>query len=243
MTDRTIDPAGGSSDPGTARAALAGLRPQPFGHGHPNRVDDPLVEPLWTGIRALAAIESGSATLVDEAGAAIDSLADVQAALAEAALAEGLVTDGFLTKLAAREGGGVYVSMDNLPSASQMVSRPLLGIRPTHPEDALRALEAARQARTFGPDDTVRFVAIDLLWLDGESLLDVPLLERRRLLESVLAESDLVRRGVFVRPPIDAWLGSWRSLGFLGLSYKAANSRYRPGSASSDWITIPMPRR
>jgi ATP-dependent DNA ligase len=86
-------------------------------------------------------------------------------------------------------------------------------------------------------------VAIDLLWLDGESLLDVPLLERRRLLESVVAESDLVRRGVFVRPPIDAWLGSWRALGFNGLSYKAANSRYQPGVASAEWVTVPMPRR
>jgi len=243
MTDRTIDRTTGASHPGAARAALAGLRPQPFGHGRPNRVDDPLVEPLWTGIRALAAIEAGTTELVDETGAAVDTQPDVQAALAEAALADGLVIDGFLTKLATRDGGGVYVSMDSLPSASQMVSRPLLGIRPTHPEDAVKALDAAREARTFGPDDTIRFVAIDLLWLEGESLLDVPLLERRRLLESVLVESDLVRRGIFVRPPINAWLGSWRSLGFAGLSYKPANSRYRPGATSSDWITISMPRR
>jgi ATP-dependent DNA ligase len=153
------------------------------------------------------------------------------------------VLDGFLTKLEPRDGGGVFVSMDSLPSASQMASRPLLGIRPTRAEDAVKALEDAREARTFGPDDEVWFVAIDLLWLDGESLLEVPLLERRRLLESVLAESDLVRRGIFVRPPVSAWLGSWRSLGFMGLSYKAANSRYRPGTASSDWITVSMPRR
>jgi ATP-dependent DNA ligase len=89
----------------------------------------------------------------------------------------------------------------------------------------------------------VRFVAIDLLWLDGESVLDVPLLERRRLLESVLAESDLVRRGVFVRPPVEAWIGSWRSVGFTGLSYRAANSRYQPGKAGDDWVSTPMPRR
>ena len=58
-------------------------------------------------------------------------------------------------------------------------------------------------------------MAIDLLWLDGESLLDVPLLERKRLLESVLDESELVRRGAFVRPPIETWIGSWRALGFV----------------------------
>ncbi len=57
----------------------------------------------------------------------------------------------------------------------------------------------------------VALVAVDLLWLDDESICDVPLLERRRLLESVLTESQLVRVGVFVKPPIDRWLGGWRS--------------------------------
>lgn len=226
-----------------ARAALAGLRPQPFGDGHPGRVLDPLIEPLWTGVRALAAVDEEGAALTGDDGTPIDGHADVAAALADAALADRLIVDGFLTKLAARESSGVYVAMDDLPSASQLASRPLLGIRRTRAEEVTKAMEAARAARTFGPDDTVTFVAIDLLWLDGESLLDVPLLERRRLLESVLAESDLVRRGVFVRPPIEAWIGSWRTLGFDGLSYRAANSRYQPGRASNEWVSAPMPRR
>lgn len=242
-TNTTTDSTAGAGVAPGAHAMLASLRPQPFGHGRPKHVVDPLIEPLWTGVRALAAVEAGTTVIVDEAGGAIDGVPDVNEALADAALAEALVLDGFLTKLPARDGGGVFVAMDSLPSTSQMVSRPLLGIRPTHPEDAIKALDAAREARTFGPEDTIHFVAIDLLWLEGDSLLDVPLLERRRQLESVLDESDLVRRGVYVRPPIDAWISSWRSLGFLGLSYKAANSRYRPGHPKSDWISIPMPRR
>lgn len=233
MTDRTVDP----------RTALAGLKPQPFGDGRPGRVLDPLIEPLWTGVRALAAIDAAGATLADEAGAPVDGHPDVAAALADAALAERLIVDGFLTKLAARDLSGVYVAMDDLPTASQLASRPLLGIRRTRAEEVTKALDAARAARMFGPDDTVTFVAIDLLWLDGEFLLDVPLLERRRLLESALAESDLVRRGVFVRPPIDAWIGSWRALGFDGLGYRAANSRYQPGKVSNEWVSTPMPRR
>jgi hypothetical protein len=227
----------------SAKTTLAGLRPQPFGHGHPGRVLDPLIEPLWTGVRALAAIEIGAVALVDDAGCPIEDLPAVAAALAESMRAEALILDGYLTKMAARDGGGVYVAMDSLPSAGQMLGRPLLGIRSTRAEDALKAKEAAREAREFGPDDTVRFVAIDLLWLDGEPLLDVPLLERRRLLDSALTESDLVRRGVFVRPPIEAWIGSWRSLGFSGLSFKAANSRYRPGTATDEWVSTSMPRR
>lgn len=236
MTDTSIDPP-------DARTALAGLRPQVFGDGNPGRVLDPIVEPLWTGVRVLAAIDHGAVTMADERGDPIAGHADVVAALADAAMAEGLVVDGFLTKVTARDGSGVFVGMDELPSASQFVSRPLLGIRRNRAEEVTRAMNAAREARTFGPDDTVTFVAIDLLWLDGEPLLDVPFLERRRVLESVLVESDLVRRGVFVRPPFESWVGSWRALGFSGLSYKAANSRYRPGVASADWVSAPMPRR
>lgn len=236
MTDTTIQPRG-------ARDALAGLRPQVLGNGNPGRVLDPIVEPLWTGIRSLAAIESGEATLADEAGDPIHEHPEIGTALVEAATAQGLVVDGFLTKATAREGSGVYVGMDDLPTAGQLASRSLLGIRRNRAEEATMAMDAARAARTFGPDDTVTFVAIDLLWLDGEALLEVPYLERRRLLESALADSDLVRRGVFVRPPIQAWVGSWRALGFAGLTFKAANSRYRPGAASADWVSTLMPRR
>lgn len=236
MTDTTIQPRG-------ARAALASLRPQVLGSGNPGRVLDPIVEPLWTGIRSLAAIENGEATLADEGGDPIHKHPEIGTALVEAATAQGLVVDGFLTKATARDGSGIYVGMDDLPTAGQLASRPLLGIRRNRAEEATNALNAARAARTFGPDDTVTFVAIDLLWLDGEALLEVPYLERRRLLESALAESDLARRGVFVRPPIQAWVGSWRALGFAGLSFKAANSRYRPGAASADWVSTLMPRR
>jgi ATP-dependent DNA ligase len=236
MTDRTIDPT-------AIRTALGALRPQPFGKANPSRVRDPLVEPMWAGMRVLAAVDGDEAMLADEVGDPIEEHPDVVAALAEASLAERLIVDGYLTRMTARDGSGVYVAMDDLPTASQLVSRPLLGIRRTRAEGVTKAMEAARIARTFGPDDVVSFVAVDLLWLDGESLLDVPLLERRRILESALGESELVRRGVFVRPPLEAWISSWRALGFTGISFKGANSRYQPGLANDDWVTAPMPRR
>lgn len=243
MTGQTIDPVEARQGERGAMAVLARLRPQPFGSGNLDRIRDPLIEPLWSGVRALAAVEAGTAALVDPDGEPIDDQPAVLEALVEAGMAEGLVLDGFLTKQAAPEGSRPYAAIDDLPSASQMISRPLLGIAPARAVERTKAREAAREAQTFGPEDTVRFVATDLLWLDGESLLDVPLLERRRLLDSVITESDLVRRGVFVRPPIGTWIGSWRSLGFTELVYRSANSRYRPGQPSPDWIVLPMPRR
>jgi ATP-dependent DNA ligase len=89
----------------------------------------------------------------------------------------------------------------------------------------------------------VALVAVDLLWLDDEALIDVPLLERKRILESVLPESELIRRGVHVRPPVDTWLGSWRASGFSRLAYKSANSRYAPGEKNEQWALAEIPRR
>ncbi len=86
-------------------------------------------------------------------------------------------------------------------------------------------------------------MAIDLLVVDDEEILDVPLLERKRVLESVLEENRLVRRGIYVRPPLDAWLISWRSIGFQTVAYKAANGRYQPGLDNDGWATAKIPTR
>jgi hypothetical protein len=231
-----------TNNPEAARSFLAGLLPQPFAVGNPGRVPDPLIEPMWAGVRALAAIDGVDVTLANENGDPIEGHDDVRGALAESARAR-LVLDGFLTKLAARDGSGVYVALDDLPTAGELASRPLLGIRRSQTDQRMKALEAERAAQTFTPDDVVSYVAVDLLWLEGESLLDVPLLERRRHLDSVLDESDLVRRGIYVRPPIESWVGSWRAIGFTELTFKAANSRYAPGTVTNEWVSVPMPRR
>ena len=229
----------------SARAVLASLRPQAFGEGRPDRVIDPIIEPRWVGIRALAAVDTGDkggAELADESGEPIGGYPEILDALAAAALTSGLVLDGFLTKQAARDSTGVYLKVDHVPDSQSLVGHFFLGSRRNRAAEAAEARAELRRAETFGPDDVVSYVAFDLLWLDGESLLDVPLLERRRLLESVLAESEIVRRGTFVRPPIAGWVRSWRAQGFVGLTFRAANSRYEPGVVSTEWVTAPMPR-
>ena len=70
-----------------------------------------------------------------------------------------------------------------------------------------------------------------------------PLLERKRILESVLRESRLVRLGTYVRPPIDGWIGAWRMFGFRRLSFRGANSRYVPGAKNQEWAQAEIPRR
>ena len=95
-----------------------------------------------------------------------------------------------------------------------------------------------RGALSDPEQDQEGFIAFDLLRVDGTSLLDVPLLERKRLLESVIEPSELVRVSVHVRPPLDTWITTWKSLGLRGAILKAANSHYRPGSDSIEWRLV-----
>lgn len=226
------------SEATASRAFLATVRPQIYGKGAPHKVLDPLIEPLWVGIRALAAVDHEGAVVVDDVGAPVAGIETIVESLVAGVRASGLVVDGFLTKQAIQGGIAVYQWSDEMPTMGSFI-----GLRRNRAVDTLALREEALEAKTFKAEDEISFVATDLLWLDDTSLLDVPLLERRRLLESVLEESDIVRIGAFIRPPIASWVGSWRAQGFTGLTWKAANSRYLPGEANPDWALSGMPRR
>jgi ATP-dependent DNA ligase len=113
---------------------------------------------------------------------------------------------------------------------------------------ALRAAMRAESAvidgiwspHPFAPEDRRAFVAVDLLELEGEPLLDVPLQERRRLLESVIREGESVRLSPVVRHPIDAWLATWRASGFTHYVAKRQNARYAAGEQNDDWLKVPI---
>jgi ATP dependent DNA ligase domain len=223
---------------GVAHRALGELRIQEFGDGSPAGIANPIVEPLWVGVRALAAVSGRDVAMRDLDGDPVGGFDDIAEALAIAAQSDEIVVEGYITKQATHEAPPVVAWSDEMPSLGTFV-----GLRRNRALDATRLKEETLAASMFDEDDVIAFVATDLLWLDETSLLDVPLLERRRWLESVVQESDGVRLGAFVRPPIDPWVGSWRAQGFTGLTYKAANSHYLPGKKNPDWAIGGMPRR
>ena len=228
-----------------ALAIARTLRLQAFGKGSTDRVAEPVVEPLWTGLRVIAAAQDGSGALLEDGKDVLghDDLARALAA-SVASTAAGVILDAYVTKQVAADEPGVYTGEVDLPKAGNMLAGSLIGRgRRSKRDELAEDLGAQRAGEQIDEDDPVNLVAVDLLWLDGEWLLDAPLLERKRLLEAVLPGDPLVRASMYVRPPIERWVGSWRAQGFRGLAFKGANSRYRPGEVASDWITRPMPRR
>jgi ATP-dependent DNA ligase len=207
-------------------------RPQRFGRGS-RSVRDPLIEPSWGGVRILARFELGHTLFADEDGAdCTDEFAAVADAISSASLAEALILDGFLTVEPTQATAGVPITGIEAPSAGQMMTQMLVGTRRSRPSESNHRLD---------PDRPIAFVAVDLLSIDGASLLDVPLLERKRLLDGALRTGELVRITPFVRPPIGTFVATWRALGFGALAFKAANSRYTPSGRNDDWSIAPMP--
>jgi hypothetical protein len=226
-------------------------RPEAYGRKGTKDVSNPIVEPLWVGLRVLAGLDhrggdatAGTIGIVDEDGDPILDRPDIEAALAVAARADSVIVDGYLTKQVARDGTGLYVGPEKVTfNLGTRMTQFFVGGRISQSAERAEEQRQFDEASYFAPGDVVSLVLVDVLWLDGESLLDVPLLERKRQLESIIAESELIRLGAYVLPPIETWIGSWRAVGFRDLSFRGANSRYHPGAVGDDWATVPIPRR
>jgi bifunctional non-homologous end joining protein LigD len=84
----------------------------------------------------------------------------------------------------------------------------------------------------------VQFLAFDLLWLDGQSLLDLPLVERRARLVEVLVETRDIRLSQVVEGAGKDFFAQVKALQLEGMVAKRAASPYRPGARSHDWRKI-----
>jgi len=231
--------------PMAIRTATASWRPMAFGHHHPEKISDAICEPLWGGRRVLVEVVGGEVSIRGTDGVEVEGYEPLRAAIADAAFADDMLIDGSMLPAPLRdtEGARIRVGTDAMKTPTERVKHIFIGESPlSGKRDALAVADDARMPAPDG-DEPAALVATDLLWIDGQSLLDVPLMERKRILESALDERELVRRSMAVRPPVEMWFAQWRALGFEEVTFKASNGRYRPGAVAEDWTVIVMPRR
>jgi bifunctional non-homologous end joining protein LigD len=182
-----------------------------------------LFEPAWRGERVLARVHDGTVTVTDRAGdPAGPELAEIAEVLAPAVDADDALIDG------------VWTSMPFLGEGSAA----------RHLADAIAEEGLTEEIPDPLESETRRaFVAIDLVELDGQPLSEVPYLERRRLLSSVVAEDVRVRITPAVRNPVASWLRAWRVNGFTHYVAKHMNSRYHLGEVAEDWLEVATAER
>jgi len=191
-------------------------------------VTNAVIEPLWDGDHVLAHFEAGrdggsDLVLIADDGEDVTELEpDVTELLRSAIQAVDAVLDGFLTPQATRAAETVSLSPSVKPGRFNLLYS--------------RSVETDVAPLPLEQDAPIAFVAVDLLRLDGMDLFDIPLLERKRLLESIVVEGERVRVSPYTQPPLAPWLRTWRAAGFRGVMLKAANSRYRPGHETGEWV-------
>ena len=110
------------------------------------------------------------------------------------------------------------------------------------PSFALLQARAGFQQRR---DVTVPIVyqVFDLLFVDGESLLDVPLDDRKVRLRAVLRDHPLVRYAGHIEADGESLFASVQAEGLEGIMAKRRSSRYEPGRRSHAWLKIKQPAR
>ena len=182
-----------------------------------------MFEPAWKGERLMARFREGRVTLTDAEGEPVPAEVAEAAEVLEPVLdADEALVDGIWT---------------NMPFIGE-------GSAARHLAEAI-----AEEGLTDELPDPIEneprraFVAIDLVELDGQPLHDVPYLERRRLLASVVEENVRVRISPAVRVPLHNWLHGWRAAGFEQYVAKHVNSRYRPGEVTDQWLQISTAER
>lgn len=178
-----------------------------------------LFEPLWPGTRLIARVDSGDVTLTDELGQRVTDLREATDVLSTGVMARQAVVDGVWSPQPfVGDGSLARTWADTIAQEGLAAELP-------------DPLEAERRRA---------FVAVDLIELDHEPLLDVPFQERRRLLESVIDESVQLRLSPVVKHPLSGWLIGWRANGFTHYLAKHMNSRYQPGERSDEWLKVEL---
>jgi bifunctional non-homologous end joining protein LigD len=203
--------AGTAGPPAFIPPMLATLVAAPF--------DDPdwLFEVKWDGFRVEAALGGGEVRLwtrgeKDAAGYFGDVLAPPSWIKAADAIVDGEV---------------IALDRHGEPDFALLQSRIRGRGRPADPAGG-----AAASGSSFV------YEVFDLLHLDGRSLLDEPLLERRRLLASVLRADPRVRMSEHIVGDGIAFFEAARRRRLEGIMAKDARSPYTPGARSKAWQKV-----
>lgn len=87
-------------------------------------------------------------------------------------------------------------------------------------------------------DGQLEFYLFDILWLNGISLMDLSLIERRRILEQLVPENEIIRFSESFAANGKEFFKSAEKLGIEGIVAKRADSIYQPGKRTGDWLKI-----
>ena len=177
---------------------------------HPFDSDEHLFELKWDGIRAMAFLEGGGLRLLSRTARDITGSFSELAALPGQVGADGVVLDGELVCL---DGEG----HPSFPLLQQRLSSP-----------------GGRSVRA----NPVHFIAFDLLYMEGRSVMGEPLYTRKNRLHEIVQPSEIAQACEFVEGDGLAFFQATCEHGLEGIVAKERSSLYLPGKRSQYWLKV-----
>lgn len=92
-------------------------------------------------------------------------------------------------------------------------------------------------------DGELVYYAFDILWMNGKSLIHLPLRERKAILQSIVDENSPVQLGYSVETEGKAFFEAAQKMGLEGIMAKKSDSEYYPGIRTRDWLKIKINKR
>lgn len=172
-----------------------------------------IFEPKWDGVRTLAVCGFEATQLISRRGNDVTATYPEFASLHNRVVGIDAIVDG---EIVAMEAGR--------PSFERLQSR----INLQNTRDIERATKQI----------PVTFIAFDILYLDGRSLVDLPIEERKEILEEVIVVNDRVQVSPYVGGDGTTLFEAAKARNLEGIVAKKLGSLYRPGRRAREWLKV-----
>jgi len=168
----------------------------------------------WDGIRALAYVDGGRVRLQSRTGEDITPRYPEIHAMGRALGSAEVILDGEV----------VALDEKGRPSFEEIQQR--------------MGLTAENEIRRKMKDVPVTYMAFDVLWRDGHSLMEAPYSERRKELATLKLAGHSWQTPPFEKGGGQTMLEASAKAGLEGIVGKRLDSRYEPGRRSGSWVKV-----
>lgn len=214
-------PAGGSRAPDRVAPMLAADAPEPFDS------PDYIFELMWGGLRAVAHVRGGRVRLQARNGLDLTPYFPELEAIPQRLRARECVLDGEIVALDA----DARPSFDLLRPRMQAMAAALEA-------GALEVDALPLEFRLKKLPGQLTYQAFDLLWIDGRSLMDRPLWQRKNRLHDAVRSSADIAAVDFVDDEGVAFFEAVVERKLEGIVAKQKVSAYMPGKRSKAWLQV-----
>lgn len=104
-------------------------------------------------------------------------------------------------------------------------------------DEGVPHFEALQNWRRY-PQGNLYYYVFDIIWCDGHDVRDLPLIERKRLLRSILPEQSVIRYSDHITGKGEVLFKQMQQKGMEGIVAKKADRPYRENNRGTAWLKI-----